>query len=254
MLHLALLAITTSWLPLAILLMALLLMASIVILFLWKSQVQLSTERDEWRLKYKELENRYSSVEKEHLRAKLNPHLLRNALNAIQSHAYQSYYALDKLSNVLDYILYESDGHLVPLKDELSFALNLIEINRIKTSPLFDLHVRNTINEGALEHDNLLIAPFITINPIENAFKHADIQSEHSFISVVLALRDGWFVLAVSNKMQPGEKTRKTKGGLGNKSFRERLETLYGDNYRLKEGQDGTIYSLKLEIRLHEST
>ena len=233
---------------------ALLLAAFIFILFLWKSQGQLKVERDQWRLKYKELEQRYRGIENEHLSAKLNPHLLRNALNAIQSHAYQSYYALDKLSNVLDYILYESDGQLVPLKDELNFALNLIEINRIKTSPLFDLHVRNTINEEAIGYSNLLIAPFITINPIENAFKHADIQSEHSFISVVLELRDGWFVLAVSNKIQPGGGKGKTKGGLGNKSFKERLESLYGNNYRLKEGEDGAIYSLKLEIRLHENT
>ncbi len=200
------------------------------------------------------LEQRYDAIESEQLRTKLNPHLLRNALNAIQSHAYQSYYALDKLSNVLDYILYESEGHFVPLKEELSFALNLIEINRIKTSPLFDLHVRNTITEKTPEYHHLLIAPFITINPIENAFKHADIQSEHSFISIVFELREGWFILSVSNTILPDGKKGKTKGGLGNKSFNKRLESLYGSNYRLKAGEEGNIYSLKLEIRLHENT
>src|SRR5690554_2591513 len=46
----------------------------------------------------------------DHFKYKLDPHLLKNALNAIQSHAYQSYHALDKLSNILDYILYESDS------------------------------------------------------------------------------------------------------------------------------------------------
>ncbi|MBD1434834.1 histidine kinase [Sphingobacterium sp. DN00404] len=103
---------------------------------------------------------------------KLDPHLLKNALNAIQSHAYHSYHSLDKLSNVLDYILYESDDKFVELKDEVSFAQNLIEINRLKVSPLFDLHMRVKI---APEAGDLMIAPFMTINPIENAFKHADL-------------------------------------------------------------------------------
>ncbi|MGH2624076.1 MAG: histidine kinase, partial [Sphingobacterium sp.] len=113
---------------------------------------------------------------------KLDPHLLKNALNTIQSHAYQSYYALDKLSNVLDFMLYESDLKWIQLKDEIAFAQNLIEINRLKVSPLFDIHVRLRVPKEA---ENLLIPRFISINPIENAFKHAELQADDSFISVV---------------------------------------------------------------------
>jgi len=183
-------------------------------------------------------------------RYKLNPHLLKNALNAIQSHAYQSYYALDKLSNVLDYILYESDGRYVLLKDELQFAFNLIEINRLKTSPLFDLHIRNKIDADMPTFRKLNIAPFITINPIENAFKHADLQSDDAFISVIFDLRDEWFHLSVSNKIPPGSKHQQ-KGGIGNKAFRDRLQTLYGNRFELKEDSDGNVYTTHLKIKLH---
>lgn len=180
---------------------------------------------------------------------KLDPHLLKNALNAIQSHAYQSYYALDKLSNVLDYILYESDTRFVRLKEEIAFAENLIEINRLKISPLFDLHVRKKIPEAS---GDLMIAPFITINPIENAFKHADIQSENSFISVIFEVKDDLFLLSVSNKIQPdvigGNGQR---GGLGNRTFKNRLERIYGQRYRLTTEADGNAYQVRLEIKLH---
>ncbi|SEK40257.1 sensor histidine kinase [Parapedobacter koreensis] len=180
---------------------------------------------------------------------KLDPHLLKNALNAIQSHAYQSYYALDKLSNILDYILYESDTRFVPLKDEIAFAQNLIEINRLKISPLFDLHVRKKIGE---EFADLPIAPFVTINPIENAFKHADVQSEHSFISVVFEVRDNRFLLSVSNKIQPKTMQNNShRGGLGNKAFISRLDQIYGQDYRLQTETDGDVYQVKLEIKLH---
>lgn len=177
---------------------------------------------------------------------KLDPHLLRNALNAIQSHAYHSYHALDKLSNVLDYILYESDEQFVKVKDEVSFAQNLIEINRLKVSPLFDLHMRVKI---APEAANLKIAPFITINPIENAFKHADVQRESGFISVVFEVRENVFFLSVSNKIQPDAMHK--RGGIGNKTFKSRLDKLYGNRYTLTTEQKDGIYHVELEIKLH---
>lgn len=183
------------------------------------------------------------------VRYKLDPHLLKNALNAIQSHAYQSYYALDKLSNILDYILYESDTRFVRLKEEIAFAENVIEINRLKISPLFDLHVRKKVSETC---GDLLIAPFISINPIENAFKHADIQNENSFISVIFEVKDDLFLLSVSNKIQPKfTESGSHRGGLGNKAFKDRLERIYGQHYRLTTETDGDIYQVRLEIKLH---
>ena len=81
---------------------------------------------------YKLLESKANAVELEGIKYKMNPHLFKNILNSIQSHAYQTYFALDKLSNVLDYILYETDKKHVTVKEEIEFALNLIEINKLK--------------------------------------------------------------------------------------------------------------------------
>lgn len=179
---------------------------------------------------------------------KLNPHLLKNALNAIQSHAYQSYFALDKLSNVLDYILYEADSRWVPLKDEIGFAQNLIEINRLKVSPLFDLHIRMKIDTA---YEQAPIAPMITINPIENAFKHADVQQESAFISVIFEAYDDTFRLSVSNKIPP-KSTYATanRGGIGDTAYKARLTELYGDNYTLETKIIDDIYHVTLQIRL----
>ena len=54
------------------------------------------------------MESQFNQVQLENLDSRLNPHLFKNILNSVQSHAYQTYFALDKLANVLDYILYES--------------------------------------------------------------------------------------------------------------------------------------------------
>lgn len=181
---------------------------------------------------------------------KLDPHLLKNALNAIQSHAYQSYHALDKLSNVLDYILYETDGTFVKLKDEIAFAQNLIEINKLKISPLFDLHIRKKISPEA---GDMLIAPFMTINPIENAFKHADVQNENSYISVVFEVVEDYFYLTVSNRIQSKQRTTNTLGGLGNKTFIQRLKSIYGEDYSLNTEQKEDIYTVTVKIKLYKN-
>jgi LytS/YehU family sensor histidine kinase len=209
-----------------------------------KTTYQLAAKNEELQVKNKR-------DEPESFRYKLSPHLLKNALNAIQSHAYQSYYALDKLSNILDYILYEAEGEFVSLQEELSFALDLIEINRLKTSPLFDLHIRNKIDKEDMLYSQALIPPFITINPIENAFKHADLQSDSSFISVVFEIKEGWFLLSVSNKTTVKKGESVLKGGLGNKAFRTRLTAIYGDNFQLKESEEGNIYNTRLKLKLH---
>jgi hypothetical protein len=56
--------------------------------------------------------------------------------------------SLDKLANVLDYILYESNNKFVSPKEELNFALSLIEINKIKVNPLFDFRIKSKINKS----------------------------------------------------------------------------------------------------------
>lgn len=80
------------------------------------------------------LEKRLNEVQLEQIGTKLNPHLFKNILNSVQSHAYQTYMSLDKLANVLDYILYESNRRFVSSKEELDFALSLIEIIELKST------------------------------------------------------------------------------------------------------------------------
>lgn len=224
-----------------------------VIVILLNKLRHIKREHQQLKRNYQELERKTAVADDEVLRYKLNPHLFKNALNAIQSHAYQSYYALDKLSNVLDYILYESSTQYVQLKEEVEFTKSLIEINRLKTSPLFNLHVKNKIDLSDPLYENGLIAPLITINSIENAFKHANLQKEDAFISIVFDMVDGWFQLAVSNSVDEGTPSDKLRGGLGNLTFGKRLKAIYGENYQYNESVGNGIYTTYLEIKVLES-
>ena len=217
--------------------------------------IRLKTEialREKSEGKAEESDVRKENFELETIKSKLNPHLFKNVLNSIQSHAYQSYYALDKLSNVLDYILYESDCDYVTLKEETDFALSLIEINRLKVSPLFDLRIKNKIDPEDILLNQKLIAPLITIDLIENAFKHADIQSPDAFIAIVMSLTDSTFSLVVSNKISVKPILKKEKSGFGKENLRKRLDLIYGTHYTLEHTTENDIYIAHLKINLLE--
>ena len=92
-----------------------LLLLSIIGILWWKIYSQraklLEVER-----RYAVLEKRFDGMHLKSLESKLQPHLFKNILNSVQSHAYQTYYTLDKLANVLDYILYEGRDDYVSIR------------------------------------------------------------------------------------------------------------------------------------------
>ena len=202
--------------------------------------------------KFSDMEGKVNSLQLETLESKLNPHLFKNVLNSIQSHAYQTYYSMDKLSNVLDYILYESKNRFVSPKEEIDFALNLIEINKIKLSPLFELKVKMKINDPEPLFKQKVLAPLISIDLIENAFKHADLQSADSFISIVYEFKDSKFALTVSNKISSHGKLKKERSGIGNDTLEKRLQIIYQENFSLDKFVEGDIYIAHLKINLLE--
>ncbi len=228
----------------------LMLVAISVFLFLKISRINTKTKKIE--LKYQELEERYSGLKLESLESKLNPHLFKNILNSIQSHAYQTYFSLDKLAGVLDYILYESRKGFVTPKDEINFALNLIEINKIKISPLFELKVKSKINDPEPLFEQKLVVPMITVDLIENAFKHADLQSPDAFISIIFEFKEHCLSLKVANKISAKPPLKKEKSGIGTETLEQRLNVIYRDCYKLDRFIEEGVFIAHLKLNLIE--
>ncbi|HEY3388915.1 MAG TPA: histidine kinase [Prolixibacteraceae bacterium] len=198
------------------------------------------------------LEYKLNNFQLETIESKLNPHLFKNILNSIQAHAYQTYFAIDKLANVLDYILYDSHKKYVTPKEEIDFAMSLIEINKIKLSPLFDLKIKSKIHENEPLYTQSVLAPLVSIELIENAFKHADLQSPDAFISVTFSFIDSVFSLTVANKISAKEPMKKEYSGIGEKSMEQRLRIIYGENYKLNKFVEDNCYIAHLKINLLE--
>jgi Putative regulator of cell autolysis len=229
-----------------------LLLLSFTAVYFYKAARRAKTEKQRFEQLCGELTKKIERTELPSIEAKLNPHLFKNILNSIQSHAYQTYYAMDKLANVLDYILYESNGSFVTPQEEIEFALNLIEINKIKVSPLFALNVKNKTDESDPLYRTKVMAPLISVDLIENAFKHADLQNGDAFIAVSFEFRHGIFSLTVANKISSRTALHKEKSGIGSATLEQRLQILYNGHYRLDREVENNTYTAHLTIDLNE--
>ncbi len=224
----------------------------VVIAWLWRQWRKSKQILDDHKKSTHYLERKIENVQLESIDAKLNPHLFKNILNSIQSHTYQSYYTIEKLSNVLDYVLYETSKKFVSPREEITFAKDLIEINRIKISPLFDLRIKIKIDEKDVYLDQKVLAPLLSVDLIENAFKHTEIQEPDAFISIIIELKGGYFSLTVSNKISGKVPLIKTKSGFGGSSLEKRLHILYKDRFRLERFVENDTFLAYLKIRLYE--
>src|ERR1700741_4173091 len=113
----------------------------------------------------KEKEEKLSTAnasEFEHTKFILNQHLFKNTLNSIQGYAYRTHMALEKLGGVLDYVLYDSGEQLITLQQELEFAKNFIELNKIKLLPVYDIRIKETIDTNNTFYAQPVIVPLIT--------------------------------------------------------------------------------------------
>lgn len=216
---------------------------------------QYTSKRADLMAALKELNDYKSRSYKAELESRdfrLNPHLFKNTLNAVQSYAFKTHLALDRLGGVLDYILYDSKVSFISLKEELSFILNFIELNKFRLNPLFEFNTIIQINENDNLYEKKLIIPLITVDFIENAFRHGDLNSHEGFISVTLQLKEGKFTYIVSNRINPSPISSTVKGGLGQKNLRERLALMYNKDFELTYHQDKQLYKSVLKLNLHE--
>lgn len=189
-----------------------------------------------WKL---DQEDQVDVLKKEHafyklryFRTQLNPHFLFNTLNSIYSlslnKADKAPEVIVKLSDIMRFLIYECDEEKIPLKKEIEFILNYIEIEKIR----YDADIQFSI-EGDIE--NIQIEPFLFISFVENAFKHAiDNSFAKPFIYITIKASAEQIVLnVINNTSSELESQAKRISGKGLQTSKNVLELLYPQAYAL---------------------
>ncbi|MCB0635071.1 MAG: sensor histidine kinase, partial [Lewinella sp.] len=137
------------------------------------------------------------------LRSQVNPHFLFNALNNIYAlvteRSDQALTAVEKLSSLLRYSLYEK-GERVPVSKEWAKVEDFIELERLRYDFSLQLDV-----QAAAPAMRRKVAPFLFIPFVENAFKHGDL---HQPVRISLRETPTELIFSVNNARAEREKDR----------------------------------------------
>lgn len=212
--------------------------------------IKMTTQWYQSQAEQREMEKLHIESELNNLKHQLNPHFLFNTLNNIysliginQDHAQQ---AVHRLSNLIRYVLYESDRSKVPVSKDLSFTANYIELMGLRLPAHASLD--NKIDDAPAD---LLIAPLLFISLVENAFKHGVHPTEPSFINIRLRFpAEGEISCLVENSNFPKTEADRSGSGIGLQNLRKRLELIYPGAYTLTAEVSGNTYKTSLIIRL----
>lgn len=170
--------------------------------------------------------------ELENLKAQISPHFLFNTMNNFYGLAVENSKKLPdlmiRLSDLLRYSLYETQQEKVPLKDEINYLKNYIELEKIRLEESLDI----AFNVDVQHPEKYQIAPLLFIIFIENAFKHAkNTVDEPVFIAMHLAVSDdGILTLNVKNNYNANTQNSFTaERGIGFENAKKRLSAIYPD-------------------------
>jgi len=195
-----------------------------------------------------ELEVRNKASEIALLRAQVNPHFLFNTINNIHSlisiDTKKAEDSLVKLSDIMRYMLYNSNTGFVPFGREILYLSNYIGLQKIRLVAPERVHF---MVEGQV--DRRLIAPMVLIPFVENAFKHGDKGIASPGISISLAIHQQYLEFNVTNGMNFQKQMLPPEGsGIGLQNVRRRLELIYPGKHRLEHETVNDIYKIKLII------
>ena len=182
------------------------------------------------------------------LKSQINPHFLFNTLNNISSLTQidpdSAQEALAQLSDLLRYAMYETQKEKVPLKGEVAFMTNYVELMRLRCSETTHITTRFDVS------GNTEVAPLLFISLVENAFKHGVSNTVESSIDISMEEKEGLLTFTCTNTNHPKSQDDRSGSGIGLENTRRRLELLYPGRYTRSQTLENNIYHVSVTIDL----
>lgn len=195
-------------------------------------------------------ETHRASTELNYLRKQTNPHFLFNSLNSIYSLAYKKSDlvpdAIVTLSEMMRYMLYETDNKFVFLEKEINYIKNYLELQKLRLNNIENI----TINIHG-ETKNKHIEPMLLISFIENAFKYGTDYKGAAFVKIKITIEDTILDFWVENKIENHRKDPENSG-IGMINIENRLNLLYPNAHQLTIIETDSNYSVHLNLKLDQ--
>ena len=204
------------------------------------------SENKELQNKILETQLQIKSQELNYLKKQIHPHFLYNTLNTIYGFALKQSKntpeIILKLSNLLDYILYQVNKPKVSLKEEILHIKEYIDLEKIRFQDTLKVtfEANNIIPEKQ-------VAPMLLIPFVENAFKHGSLIDGFLNVIIQIELNHNRLQFSIKNTILNDE-TEQGKEGIGLENIKKRLDLLYKNNHELYIENKDNWFTINLAI------
>lgn len=193
-----------------------------------------------------------SKTDLQFLRSQINPHFLFNTLNtiyglAILERSVKTAEAVQKLGDMMRFMLEDNLLDFIPLKKEISYLKLYISLQKLRIEKTENIVIDEEIDIS--ENDSQII-PMLLIPLVENAFKYGISLKEVSWIKIKLSVNKNNIEFELSNSLH----LHKIKGienqgfNIGLKNISERLELFYQDKFIFNQEATQNTFLIYLSI------
>ena len=182
------------------------------------------------------------------LKTQIHPHFLFNTLNNLYAltlkKSEKAPEMVLKLSELINYMLYECTADEVSLSKEIKFIQNYVAIEKMRYGDKLEVDIR-----VSGDTTNSRIGPMIILPFVENCFKHgASEELQQAWVTVQIEASAESILIKVENsKSNNGNNHNGT--GIGIQNVKRRLSLLYPNRHELKilDGQETFLIILTIQ-------
>ncbi|AXE16976.1 histidine kinase [Runella rosea] len=184
------------------------------------------------------------------LRSQISPHFMFNLMNSLAALARKKSDLLEpmivKMSDLLRYMLYDSDDARIPLDKEMNYLKSYVELQQMRFGNKVKVEMDFATPTNGLALEPMLLIPFV-----ENAFKHGTGFIREPYIQIALATNKHKLHFRVQNRFNSDfVESKDGSSGIGLANVRRRLELLYPEQHTLKISKEKDIFITEVEITL----
>ena len=211
------------------------------------SAIKLLVDWTQEIMKNKELAKLQLATELKLLRSQIQPHFFFNTLNNLYALSLQKSddapRLVIKLSEMMQYVLYEVSGAKTSLLKEINHINNYIDIKQLRFKEQIESNLEII---GNIE--NIEVPPLLFLSFVENSFKHGFKESDQLSVNMTFEIKDKhYLVFKIDNSFNPNAKRSDTHG-IGLTNAKRRLKLLFYNDFIFKTKIYGNTYYLYLKI------
>ncbi|WP_339624012.1 histidine kinase [uncultured Winogradskyella sp.] len=185
--------------------------------------------------------------ELKYLKLQIHPHFLFNTLNTLYGFALkkadETPEMILKLSNLLDYLLYQVDKPFVSLEEEINHIKDYISLEQMRFNDTLKV---NLITKNCTKA--MAVAPMLFLPFVENSFKHGKIKDGKLTITITFKCEKNSIHFNITNSH---EKSTINAPGIGLENIKKRLKLLYKNTYNLAIVETNELYEVQLKLALN---